>query len=805
MFDLITGSHSLWDYVTVFFDYIPKIMYFLYAALASLLDTLQCLLRRLAGLDVHYINGQAVTNKDPVLSFIMGILGIGENAGEYSVLNTTFWSLAIFGLILLVISTMIAIIKAHYSEDSSKTSPVSYVYAAIKSVITFAIVPVVVIAGFWLSSFLLQTLDNITAGSASEEKLDGIYGTSARSKFQSGTNSRGDTVYSEYDFFSFGAYSTSETFSGLIFKTAAYDANRVRSGWFSSTSDFATLGVFGEYTPTGADKTEWTAYQIDYAFANNLRLKNWTNGGEIYRASDKSITITSIDTFALGALSIKSFSKYNVGLVWAYYNLWKFNFVVGFAAIVTCFWLMVNIVFGLMTRIIKSVALFIIYPGILGLVPLDDWGAFKKWRGEFTQQVLMAFGSIIGMNLFFLIFPYISAIEFFEFGLLNYLVNIVIVITGLVMIKKLIAFFSQLVGGADAQAAGAEVAGEVKSTLGKGAGLAMGAAGVAMKVGKFIPGTGMVLGAAQKVIRVNRARAKADREMDQANFELVQQVGAATDAAALEAANAGNITTAKSDQVAEFNNWVGRGGAQRRNRYNNLKRKGKTLGMDDTQAEAYAREQMHDVAMQDNTYRVAYNRAQQTIDRMGMSEDDFDKYNSYKAEVEDHKTKRQAAIKEAKAIRTSNYMDEDGNTVPHAFRQMVGNDARAMGGAIAKGFKDGMKDLNINMGGLMGVFSRATNYKVEDGKVTGTYGEARDPYHNDAERLDRKDQAAATRAKFADALRGVLWGYGNAGSKEPPKPTGDKALQEQIKAQETTNKKLDDLITAIKGSGLLKK
>ena len=156
MLELFSGP-SIWDYFTVFFDYIPKVMYFLYAALASALDALQCLIRRLVGLDVYWENGEAISGKDHVLGFIEGILGIGKNASAYSPLRTVFWSLAIFGVIVLAISTMVALIRSHYGEDAAKTSPVGYLYTAVKAVLTFAIVPVVVIAGFWLSSFFLKT------------------------------------------------------------------------------------------------------------------------------------------------------------------------------------------------------------------------------------------------------------------------------------------------------------------------------------------------------------------------------------------------------------------------------------------------------------------------------------------------------------------------------------------------------------------------------------------------------------------------------------------------------------------------
>ena len=99
-------GYRIWEYFTVLFDTIPKTIYFYYAAVASALDALQCLMRRLAGLDVYYVgnNNTPVTGQDPASEFIMGILGLGDNAAAYKGLQTVFWSLAIFGLIVLAIS-----------------------------------------------------------------------------------------------------------------------------------------------------------------------------------------------------------------------------------------------------------------------------------------------------------------------------------------------------------------------------------------------------------------------------------------------------------------------------------------------------------------------------------------------------------------------------------------------------------------------------------------------------------------------------------------------------------------------------
>ena len=49
----IFGGYSLWEYFTVILDNVPKIMYLIYASVASCLDILQALIKKLAGLDTY--------------------------------------------------------------------------------------------------------------------------------------------------------------------------------------------------------------------------------------------------------------------------------------------------------------------------------------------------------------------------------------------------------------------------------------------------------------------------------------------------------------------------------------------------------------------------------------------------------------------------------------------------------------------------------------------------------------------------------------------------------------------------------
>lgn len=521
------GDLSWWEAITTFFDAIPKLIYLLYACVASAVDAMQLLVRRLCGLDLYINNaGEVVRDQDPLTEFINGILGIGDTSGAMQALNTTFWSLTIFALILLSLTTIVAIIKSHYNEDVGKTSPAKILYGAFKSILTFFIVPAAVVIGLQLSSLLLRTLDDITAGTTDSATIEGIYGSGNRQRFAPYTSGyEGDTFssYGGYDMFGIGQPATNSPISGQLFRAAAYNANRFRTGGYTLyniNGDGPSLsmgGLFGQGPSyeAAADKLEYVAYQVDYAFINNLQLSSPYDYNTLKENANNSdgARIAHLE-FAFDR-SLDSFSKYDVAFVWVYYDLWNFNFIVGFAGAISAFGIMISIIIGLMMRLIKSAAMFLIYPPLLGLAPMDDFKAFKSWSNEFIKQILSAFGAIVGLNLLFLILPYVQQISFFDIGLLDAIVNCVFLITGLIMAKDFISMVAGFVGGGDVFSTGDGAKGQVAKTMGTGIKAAVGAGAMVTKAG-LLPASvafrgGKALAAKRRVKRLNEAKDAIDK------------------------------------------------------------------------------------------------------------------------------------------------------------------------------------------------------------------------------------------------------------------------------------------------------
>ena len=523
------------DFFGELFSLIPKVIYFLYASFISLIDLIQLLFRKLAGLDVYYIDGHPVTG-DIVTNFIQGILGINigsvSDSMDYSPLATVFWSFVIFGVIVCFVATLVAIVKSHYSyNEKSAKGPLPIVATAGKALVNIFIVPIIIVFGLWLSQAILTALDDITTTGSSD--IESLYGDRT-DILQTATREDGSETYIYYDIFGFSGNvvygerealgnvadwinntfdanlpteidyakiaANSQPFSGSIFKVAAYNANRVRNNEYVSDSVPITITGYHDdmnlFNNANGDPVV-LADMIDTAFANFLHLDK---GYQMIYDGDidpgdvaYAINYLSVDRYftMFSTNAISSFSKFNVGLVWYYYNLWQFNFIVGFGAAIIAISLFINLIFGLMVRFFLCIILFLVMPPLAGLAPLDEGKAFGQWRTTFIKQVIIAYAAVVGMNLVLILLPYINKIDFFDIVIADLVVQTLFIIVGLVAIKNVINVLSQVIGSDDLRAQGDSVASEVKSTVGKATLMTAGAAKLGGKAFASLTGAGI--------------------------------------------------------------------------------------------------------------------------------------------------------------------------------------------------------------------------------------------------------------------------------------------------------------------------
>lgn len=481
---------------------IPKTFYFLCTLVFQVLDLLQLLVRKLAGLDVVYYSSEIFSGTgggssepqsgDIVLEFIQTIF-----TNSNSILSNIFWALIVLALIMLIITTFVAVLRSEYSATDSKSASKGRIIGrAFKAIASFAIVPIVCFFGIFMANVILQALDTITTGSSSSQlsytyETPGEGGgntTSIASLFDPKTTSTGQDTYISYNFWGndkgTNVPTTSTPISGLIFKAAAYKANRIRyHDLFRSnlSNPNVSAGVFNNF---GTDY-EQAADLLDECFANAYELRTEASLTSSPFEDDYMFPFGGDNFIGNHVDTIKIFDKNNVQDVWYYYDLWQFDFILGIAAVVVCAKLLLYLVFGLMKRIFELVVLFLIAAPIASIMPLDDGEALKKWRQKFVSKVLSAYAPIVGLNLFFVILPIVTSIRYFNMALLDAIVNMFFTIVGLIMVKDLIQTLSELIGADNALKAGQDMAGEVGQTFAKVGQLAAAPVGMAVKGAKM--------------------------------------------------------------------------------------------------------------------------------------------------------------------------------------------------------------------------------------------------------------------------------------------------------------------------------
>ena len=503
------------DFFIALFNLIPKMIYLLYTSLACILDVLQMAFRKLAGLDVYYVDGKKVTG-DIVSNFITGILGIRSDGIEYPILTNVFWAFIVFGLIMLFMTTIVAIIKSHYTyDDKSAKGPMQYVYTAGKAVVNMVAVPIIVVLGLYINQAILTAVDSIT--STTSASIESMFGAESSTTDESGKTvtesvaskylysvdtTTGGKTYMYYDMFgvsckikygkSFSAVekdtwkgsqigligASNSPISGQLFKVAAYNANRVRIGTYKQGNFSGSRGTNYDLFKNAKD-TESLADMIDTCFATNLHTKDEFELSYALAGTSDIVSLKYFTNFLTRKVS--AFSKFNVGAVWYYYDLWQFNFIVGFAGIMITAGVLVNVIFGLISRLFTCIVLFLIAPPLFGLTPLDGGDAGKKWRSNFMKNVLMTYGAVVGMNLMFLILPYMNTIDFFNIKLIDVIMQTLIIIAGLITVKAIIGLVSDLIGGADSNKTGKDLATETGTAAFKGGKMALGAGKLALK------------------------------------------------------------------------------------------------------------------------------------------------------------------------------------------------------------------------------------------------------------------------------------------------------------------------------------
>src|SRR5574344_142999 len=272
--DVFSGvAEKLRGWFTAILALIPKTIYALCTFIFSIMDILQVLIRKVAGLDVVYYTSTDWGTTDPqsgdlAYTFIQNIF-----LGQTPILTNVFWAMIILGIILLFLTTLIAILRSEYTAtDSKSASKGKIIGQAFKAIFSFAVVPVVAFFGIFLANAILQAIDTITSGTETETPLSTETGESLFNSNPISKDNENQT-YINYCFYFNNLIPTSSTpISGQIFSASAYKANRIRySTLFQNNINNANVGA-GVFNLVASDLDKASAL-LDDCFANAYTLK----------------------------------------------------------------------------------------------------------------------------------------------------------------------------------------------------------------------------------------------------------------------------------------------------------------------------------------------------------------------------------------------------------------------------------------------------------------------------------------------------------------------------------------------------
>lgn len=447
-----------------FFDIVMQIVnrmiYSIAKQILFIVDAIQVLFRRLAGLDKYWIieNGQSVEKEGDILISLMSNKTILE----------VFITLTLVAVAMVIIATIIKVVQSEFTTEGSKNSKGGIIGQAIKSLIMFMLVPVLCFGGVLVSNALLKALDGATSNGGSE------------------------------------------SMASQVFVSAASSANKVRLGWFKLDDEAV------EFINNGQpfNNVSQAANAIDNAFRTKKDYKKNppANAGGIVETIVNTIFSSGPGMIASGVSTIGVATYENIYMVGTYYDIGQMNMIIMIGGAVMACYVMLVTSFGLVMRLFKAAILFMISPPVIAIAPLDKGNAFQSWRKQFVSEVLAGYGAILGLNLFFIIMPILNNINLFPdlggatsltgttpgadvsttfggFGgtIYNDLAHLLFTLVGLYMMKDLIKMIGDIAGGSDATGAGEKMAKQAGSAALKvGMAVATGGAALAGGIGSAV-------------------------------------------------------------------------------------------------------------------------------------------------------------------------------------------------------------------------------------------------------------------------------------------------------------------------------
>lgn len=382
--------------LSIFITPLAMLLYSLQIGFFWLIDCIQGIFRSMAGLGTYYFQGEEQSG-DIVMSILTS-----------DIIMTIFWSVLVVAIMLLFVTTFVAIIRVEFTEKGAGNAKGPIIGRAIKSLAYFAIVPVVCLFGIWISNVFLRSLDAATSNQS---------------------------------------YALSTT----VFFAASHDGNRARTD--SAFAEKIKTSDIGEYL--GLKGTNATQEEVALAIDNAFLQRKATPGDHnlSIEGEDHMFTVRLIKG---GTLYSETFDTNNFSFTYYFYDLFLgYNYLIGFMGGFVAASLLLTSCIALIQRLYELAILFVISPTTIAFMPIDDGKKYGQWRGEFIKRVASMYGPVIGLNLMFIILAVLRDVDIFHpdtgiYAVFNSIVQLIFLIVGLLAVKEFSSLISGLVGSEDA-------------------------------------------------------------------------------------------------------------------------------------------------------------------------------------------------------------------------------------------------------------------------------------------------------------------------------------------------------------------
>ena len=466
--------------------FLMPFFYWLATSCFQLLDMCQLMFRYMSGLENYTLGGGDVVNGDLFFRifqktfFTDGLKGgfFGTD-GEYSVLAIAFWSLVIIGALLLLVTTVSAIIRNEYNPDKEKKNSKSGIIKNFfKALASFAIVPIASFFGLWLGNAVLFAIDSATTSQIASN----LTSADVKDKFVA------DKDTGTYCYLTAGGIINIidshdvipmkyPSISGMVNKVCLYSANRIRceSGFYEENIENGGTHGIGIFDKVSGE--EKAAQLIDDAFSLNAKIDH---------------------TASVNGIAFNYMNRNNRALVQEYYDLEQYNLILAVLYIVSGWGALIKLTFGLVSRLITLFGLLFLEPLALSFMPIDNGTAFGEWRKYYIARILSLFMVILAVNVFYLVSPIFLTIDFFDSSLIwaNGIVHVIFIMAMLSSILKIDELFNKIISGekigsaSSVSKSGEDLYADAQKTTGK---ITAGTFG-ALKVGGAVAATGIRVG-----------------------------------------------------------------------------------------------------------------------------------------------------------------------------------------------------------------------------------------------------------------------------------------------------------------------